>query len=326
MIVTYPIHPLSYASSAYGDYATAREAEAGITGEWFWLGIYDAGHQFEINQLMLGFDTSNKPALPIADVTLELPIEEAYGLTKVVILHYDWIIGDGSYVKGSEVDSLPILAEFTVNEGDGGSVFIKLNASELPDISRLALVPEAMRYPVYDGSGDDTTLIIDTGVKLHVTFKETPAIEAEVEGILEAVAVASGSPVVDSSGVAAINLNGGAEAVAIVNAAMTAYVPLMASGAGVVINGASGAAQMDLSASLVGQSIHVARGQAAITLMPVTIGSPVSQATLSAPLMLIATATASMSRNIYWIDPDRVVEVPASNGTAVVPHISTRAV
>jgi len=225
MIVTYPIHPLSYASSAYGDYATAREAEAGITGEWFWLGIYDAGHQFEINQLMLGFDTSNKPALPIADVTLELPIEEAYGLTKVVILHYDWIIGDGSYVKGSEVDSLPILAEFTVNEGDGGSVFIKLNASELPDISRLALVPEAMRYPVYDGSGDDTTLIIDTGVKLHVTFKETPAIEAEVEGILEAVAVASGSPVVDSSGVAAINLNGGAEAVAIVNAAMTAYVP-----------------------------------------------------------------------------------------------------
>lgn len=348
MIVSYPLLPTSYAISSYGGYEAAREAEQGIVGEWFWLGIYDAGHQFEINQLMLGFDTTDSPNLPVTGITLELPIDQAYGLTRVLALHHEWEDdGVGAFIKGSEIESLYTLADFTVDESDTGSIFVKLDATYLPDIAKIGLVPADLVHEQYNGSGDDTTLIIENGIKLHVTYADAPPpVEAEVEGIIDLGAVVSASPVVDGLGAVALQLGGDAEAHPVVDAAISSYLPLGAAGAALVVNAARGSALIDLGASgeasgviqavgsgfidlgasLVAQSVYVARGEATIDLGAISTGSPVSQATLSAPLVLIATATASMGRNIYWIDPKRVVVVPTSNRTAVVPHISTTAV
>lgn len=348
MIVTYPLLPTSYPISSYGAYEAAREATVGVVGEWFWLGIYDAAHQFEINQLMFGFDVSSGPNKPIENVTLELPLQDAYGLNRVVALLHDWSDdGVGAYVRGSQIESMPWLADFTVSQGETGSVFVTLNINDLPNIFKIGLVPHGLISPVYDGTGDDTTLIVEAGVKLHVTYADAPPpVEAEVEGIIDLAAVASASPVVDGLGAVALQVGGDAEAHPVVDASISASLSLGAAGVALVVNGARasvlidlgasgeasgvgqsvGEAVIDLGASLVGRSVYVVRGEATIDLGAISTGSPVSQATLSAPLVLIVTATASMGRNIYWIDPDRVVVVPTSNRTAVVPHISTTAV
>nr|WP_313631898.1 hypothetical protein [Brevundimonas naejangsanensis] len=326
MIVSYPIHPLSYPSSAYGDYATAREAEAGIDGEWFWLGIYNAGHQFEINQLMLGFDTSERPALPIEDVTLELPIQEAYGLSRILVLHYDWNIGGGSYVKGSQISELPVLAEFTVDESDVGTVLIKLNASELPEISRVALVPAELLEPVYNGSGDDTTLIIEDGIKLHVTFRDAPpAIEAEAEGTLILNGLASGSPVIQSEASSAFLLEAEAGATLIGTSSALAHLSIEASMSGTMVGQGQAQAMIDLFHS--GEATGVNRGDAEAVLGFSLMGQATGTITalINAELDLMASASGSLTESVLVFDPSRSVLVPSIPSLGIT-YISTRAV
>lgn len=326
MIVSYPIHPLSYPSSAYGDYATAREAEAGIDGEWFWLGIYNAGHQFEINQLMLGFDTSERPALPIEDVTLELPIQEAYGLSKILVLHYDWNIGGGSYVKGSQISELPILAEFTADEGDVGTIFIKLNASELPEISRVALVPAELIHPEYTGSGDDTTLIIEDGIKLHVTFKDSqPSLEAEVEGNLSLTGLVSGAPVMQADASSAFLLEAGAAATLVGTGSAMTHLSIEASMSGTVVGQGQAQAMIHLNHS--GEATGVNRGaaEAVLTISPTVMASGSITSMIDAELVLMASASGKLSDLVLAFDPSRSVLVPATR-SIMVPRISTKAV
>lgn len=168
----YPVHPTVLNIGSYAaNYENARQGAGLVNGQFGWVGQYWNGGQYEINQVMLGFDLTGLPNKKITKAELRFNVNEAYGQNTIEARIHDWV-DVTSFVPGNQLDTKPLLGSLGVNSNQTGNKAMALTGLPHGAFVKLVLAGADQRTgtPPVD---DDTTLLIGTGATLYLEFSET---------------------------------------------------------------------------------------------------------------------------------------------------------
>lgn len=113
--------------SAYStDYQQAREGIGAVVSEYPWIGQYNSGYQYEVNQVMTSFSTASLSG-SIVEARLVLNVVDSYGQSTLEVRKHDWIANDPtSFVAGSNLASKTLHGTYLVSPGTSGEIVIGL--------------------------------------------------------------------------------------------------------------------------------------------------------------------------------------------------------
>ena len=267
--------PLMFGTTYLAAYASAYEAarEGGgvVVSQWGWIGQYRGG-QYEINQVMIGFDPSSLPG-QIATANLVLNIFESYGPITLEVREHSWTAGSpSSFVPGSQLSTKRLAGSVFLASGRTGEVVIPLDVTGMTGPLKFVLAISDQRLGIAPTA--DNTVRMTAG-RLDVEIAAPPA-GASGEGAVNlARLVGAGAGVFKSltAGVGSTSLHsmigkGVGRWTPKLNAGSGAGVfgPLVGRGAGV--NATIGSAPLTVLKTLAGDALglHGSTGSGSTTL------------------------------------------------------------
>lgn len=166
--------PLMFGTTYLAAYATAyeaaREGDGAVVSQWGWIGQYRGG-QYEINQVMIGFDPSSLSG-QIAKASLVLNIFESYGPITLEVREHSWTSGSpASFVPGSHLSSKRLAGSLFLEAGRTGEVVIPLDVTGMTGPLKFVLAISDQRLGI--APTDDNTVRMTEG-RLEVEIAAPP--------------------------------------------------------------------------------------------------------------------------------------------------------
>lgn len=182
-----------------GTYANATAGVGAYTSSFGWVGQFkSSATNFDVDQVMLGFDLTPYAGRVIKSAQLNLIVNESYGSVGVEVRKHDWPATTAAFIPASQIETKPLLGQATIT--NTGSHRIPLTGVEGGSELKIALVPTGQRTmtpPV----GDDTSLLMNAQATLLVELGEPIVVGVSAKAdVLSSSMSITGQPVVARAG------------------------------------------------------------------------------------------------------------------------------
>lgn len=143
------------------EYAEAAAGGGAVVSEWPWIGQYHATNpsQFEINQVMVEFDTASAIG-DFVSAALAVTVEASYDSTLLEAREHDWTPDASAFVPGIALGSKRLLGSVAVGPGGQREITIALSQFDLTRPLKIVLAIADQRLGVAP-TGDTTLLATD---------------------------------------------------------------------------------------------------------------------------------------------------------------------